>query len=137
MAAADAFSALGAQPMSLWDLIRRALTSCAAAAFLAGCGGEPPTRTPGATLQTLRTSSPASASSKAFRVIYRFAGGRDGDGPAGALIDVGGTMYGVTSGGGHPECLYGDGCGTIYSMSTTGAEKVLRRFAGGADGADP
>ena len=89
-------------------------------------------------MQTPNTRHPASASSNAFNVLYRFAGGSDGVGPAGALIDVNGTLYGVTSaGGGHPACLYGGGCGTVYSVSTTGAEKVLHRFAGGADGADP
>jgi len=46
-------------------------------------------------------------------------------------------LYGTTSAGGHPHCGYGDGCGTIYSLSTTGTETVLHRFAGGSDGWDP
>jgi uncharacterized repeat protein (TIGR03803 family) len=31
----------------------------------------------------------------------------------------------------------GYGCGTVYRVSLTGAEKVLHSFAGGSDGADP
>lgn len=124
--------------MRPWRRFRLALTGCAATACLAGCGGEPPTGTFSANLQTLNARLPERASPQAFHVIYRFSGGRDGAGPAGGLIDVSGTLYGVTSaGGGHPQCLYGTGCGTIFSISTTGAEKVLHRFAGGTDGADP
>jgi uncharacterized repeat protein (TIGR03803 family) len=116
------------------DLGRHALTSFVAAAMLAGCGGsQPPIGTPGAMAQ-----SAAQAYAKSFHVLYRFAGGHDGAGPAGALIDVNGTLYGATSsGGGHPECGYGGGCGTVYSMSTAGPEKVLHRFASGSDGWDP
>lgn len=75
---------------------------------------------------------------RSFRVLYRFAGGRDGAGPGGALIDLNGTLYGTTgAGGGHPQCGYGHGCGTVYSLSATGAEMVLHRFAGGSDGWAP
>ena len=124
----------GARQVRISDLGRHALTSFVAAAMLAGCGGsQPPIGTPGAMAQ-----SAAQAYAKSFHVLYRFAGGHDGAGPAGALIDVNGTLYGATSsGGGHPECGYGGGCGTVYSMSTAGPEKVLHRFASGSDGWDP
>lgn len=39
---------------------------------------------------------------RSFRVLYGFAGGRDGDGPVASLIDVNGTLYGVTAAGGRP-----------------------------------
>ena len=69
------------------------------------------------------------------KVLYRFAGGSDGDTPN-DLVNVKGTLYGTTYYGGGPGCS-GYGCGTVYRISTTGAEKVLYRFAGGSDGAAP
>jgi uncharacterized repeat protein (TIGR03803 family) len=69
-------------------------------------------------------------------VLYRFKSGSDGSQPAASLINVKGTMYGTTVDGGVSRCN-GGGCGTIYSISTTGEEKVLHRFSGGSDGAAP
>jgi uncharacterized repeat protein (TIGR03803 family) len=69
------------------------------------------------------------------KVVYRFKGSSDGANPQAALIDVNGTLYGTTVAGGGLGC-YGSGCGTVYSVSTTGKEKVLHRFHG-ADGASP
>ncbi len=73
------------------------------------------------------------------KVLYSFAGGSDGQGPDAALLNAHGTLYGVTGYGGTSTCrLYGYyGCGTIYSVSTEGAEKVLYAFKGGTDGAFP
>lgn len=71
------------------------------------------------------------------RVIYSFKGQRsDGHHPIGDLIDVDGILYGTTRGGG--SGCYG-GCGTVYSITTSGAEKVLYSFKGGnaADGSEP
>ena len=70
-------------------------------------------------------------------VLYRFEGGSDGAGPESALLDVGGTLYGTTDEGGRSGCGYNVSCGTVYSLSKSGAEKVLYRFAGGSDGAHP
>ncbi len=72
---------------------------------------------------------------RSFKVLYRFPGGRNGALPVASLIDVNGTLYGTTSFGGRLDCP--DSCGTVYSMSKTGVEKVLYRFAGGLDGATP
>jgi uncharacterized repeat protein (TIGR03803 family) len=79
------------------------------------------------------------------RVLYNFQGGSDGALPSSGLIDVNGTLYGTTlrGGGNHvgcsPSCA---GCGTVYSISTTGHEKVLYSFGGsgtfgGANGTSP
>jgi uncharacterized repeat protein (TIGR03803 family) len=73
----------------------------------------------------------------AEKVLYRFNGGSDGASPQGDLIDVGGTLYGTTILGGGSGCYGGDGCGTVYAVTTTGKEKVLYSFAGGSDGARP
>jgi uncharacterized repeat protein (TIGR03803 family) len=70
-------------------------------------------------------------------VLYRFAGGADGWNPGGNLLDVNGTLYGTTAFGGGTGCSSSLGCGTVYSVTTGGKEKVLYRFAGGSDGARP
>jgi|GEM_PF-298264 len=68
------------------------------------------------------------------KVLYRFAGGSDGEAPDAGLIAVNGTLYGTTRYGGGEGCRYAEGCGTVYSVSTTGSEKVLYRFTVGGGG---
>ncbi len=68
----------------------------------------------------------------AERVLYSFTGGNDGIYPNGALIVVGGKLYGTTYQGGAAHS------GLIFSLDpVTGSETVLHTFAGGADGAHP
>ena len=75
--------------------------------------------------------------SGAYKVLYSFKGGADGSNPTGTLLNVKGTLYGVTYGGG-TGCSYGDnGCGTVYSVTKSGLEKVLHTFQGAPDGALP
>jgi uncharacterized repeat protein (TIGR03803 family) len=73
------------------------------------------------------------------RVLHSFrANGTDGEGPEAGLTDVSGMLYGTTiAGGGGSECASGDGCGTVFSITTNGTEKVLYSFGGGSDGASP
>ncbi len=52
-------------------------------------------------------------------VLHNFEGGADGQKPQAGLIDVNGTLYGTTYAGGRSSH------GTVYSISTAGAEKVL------------
>jgi uncharacterized repeat protein (TIGR03803 family) len=67
-------------------------------------------------------------------VLHNFGHGTDGAQPDGELINVKGTLYGTTTyGGGSSKCIYG--CGTVFSASTTGSEKVLHSFKGGSGGA--
>ncbi|HEV3090548.1 MAG TPA: choice-of-anchor tandem repeat GloVer-containing protein [Candidatus Cybelea sp.] len=62
-------------------------------------------------------------------VIYSFKGNPDGAGPRGGLIDVNGTLYGTTRyGGPSGSGCGGNGCGTVFSVTTTGTEKVLHSF---------
>jgi uncharacterized repeat protein (TIGR03803 family) len=66
------------------------------------------------------------------KVLYNVRGGTgigDGAFPRAGLIDVDGVLYGTTYNGGNDNCNYPDGgCGIVYSISTTGSEKVLHRF---------
>jgi uncharacterized repeat protein (TIGR03803 family) len=71
------------------------------------------------------------------KVLYKFKGGlSDGADPIGGLINVNGTLYGTTFAGGGSGCG-GSGCGTVYSLSTSGAERVVYSFKGGSDGDGP
>ncbi|MFY9718316.1 MAG: choice-of-anchor tandem repeat GloVer-containing protein, partial [Candidatus Cybelea sp.] len=74
------------------------------------------------------------------QVIYRFKGGSDGNDPVGNLVNVNGTLYGVTNEGGSksgPCAPPSSGCGTVFKVSTAGDEHVLYRFKGGKDGDYP
>jgi uncharacterized repeat protein (TIGR03803 family) len=71
-------------------------------------------------------------------VLYSFTGGKDGEGPLAApLIGSGGTLYGTTyEGGGGASCGNSFGCGTVFSLSSTGKETVLYAFCKLKDCAD-
>ncbi|MFZ0686144.1 MAG: choice-of-anchor tandem repeat GloVer-containing protein [Terriglobales bacterium] len=68
------------------------------------------------------------------KVLHTFAGGAgDGAGPlAGLVFDKKGNLYGTTVNGG------ADGSGTVFEITSSGTEKLIYSFAGGAgDGAGP
>lgn len=71
------------------------------------------------------------------RTIYSFAGGSDGAGPVGNLVALRGALYGTTTVGGKTACPdnMNSGppptpfnCGTIYTVTLSGAERVLHNF---------
>jgi uncharacterized repeat protein (TIGR03803 family) len=70
----------------------------------------------------------------AFATIYSFKGGAsDGAKPMAAMTNVGGTLYGTTADGGsvdHGACT---NCGTVFSISTSGQEKVRYFFGSKKD----
>ena len=66
------------------------------------------------------------------QVLHSFQKGKgDGQSPRGALVAVGGTLYGTTLGGG------ASGKGTVFAISPSGTENVIYSFKGGKDGATP
>jgi len=66
-------------------------------------------------------------------VLYTFTCGADGGYPvAGVIRDSAGNLYGTTSGGGTANWN-----GVLYRLDTTGKERVLFRFTGGAGGSSP
>jgi len=120
--------------------VRYAFSIGAAAAFLSGCAlpldsaqdrpaqadmpiGSPLSRSPGA------------HTSVAYSVIYSFGGGSDGASPLASLHNVAGTFYGTTASGGGTGC--NSGCGTVFSITSSGTERVLHAFGGSGDGATP
>lgn len=71
-------------------------------------------------------------------ILYSFKGGSDGGDPESSLINVNGTLYGTTTlGGGSGAGCDVFGCGTVYSITPSGKEKVIYAFKGGSDGDDP
>jgi uncharacterized repeat protein (TIGR03803 family) len=107
------------------------LSISAASALLAGCAGsQPPIGAP--------SRLAAAASSVAYKVIYSFKGEADGATPRAALINVNGTLYGTTYAGGRTGCAGPARCGTVFSITPSGTEKVLHAFAAGtSDGSLP
>ncbi|HEY6486724.1 MAG TPA: choice-of-anchor tandem repeat GloVer-containing protein [Candidatus Cybelea sp.] len=78
---------------------------------------------------TVFTISPSGSES----VLYSFKGSPgDGNYPTQeVLLDVSGTLYGTTKRGGTNDR------GTVFSMTTSGAEAVLHSFGGSGDGVFP
>jgi uncharacterized repeat protein (TIGR03803 family) len=67
------------------------------------------------------------------KIVHSFQGGtNDGCRPVAGLVDVGGNLFGTTSQGGDPNSA-----GTIFEITSAGAESVLYFFQGGSDGQDP
>jgi uncharacterized repeat protein (TIGR03803 family) len=68
------------------------------------------------------------------RIVYSFKGGHDGQRPYSGLIFANGLLYGTTNG----TSQGGGGLlGTVFSVTTAGSERVLYRFGGAPDGANP
>jgi uncharacterized repeat protein (TIGR03803 family) len=80
----------------------------------------------------------AITSSGTETVLYSFGASGDGADPMAGLINVDGTLYGTTRNGGIVNSTCGNGCGTVFSITTSGSETVLHSFEGyPSDGAYP
>jgi len=130
--------------MRSWGLARFMLTGCAAAALLPGCGGArqgqsgaPSIGEPGVLPQS--SSLVATSTSATYKIVYRFGSARNGADPNAGLIDVDGKLYGTTSEGGAGPCRVNNkrGCGTVFSLTTGGKEKVIYSFGASPDGNHP
>lgn len=96
-----------------------AFSLSAVAVLLAGCGWSQPIGAPGATPQ----SSQFVPYNERGRLLKNSSSVPDGVGPSSRLVALNGTLYGTTGGGGT------SGDGTVYSITTSGAENVLHSFA--------
>ena len=108
----------------------RWLLSLVCAASVAGCAQGAGTLPVGTAASTRAASAPNHAHAYA-PIVYAFEGSPDGSTPYAGLTDVGGTLYGMTAGGGTANQ------GTVFSVTPGGTETVLHSFAGIPDGALP
>jgi uncharacterized repeat protein (TIGR03803 family) len=71
-------------------------------------------------------------------VLHSF-GVASGDGlsPTSGLINIKGTLYSTTFSGDRAGCFDGLGCGTVFKITTSGAETVLHGFGASGDGQSP
>lgn len=118
------------------ELFRSALI-VSVAAFIAGCGGSA-LRISAPPLFPQAEALPTHAGKAQYRVLFSFGSNvhaYQGFRPEANLINLNGTLYGTTAGGGSGG-LY-NGYGTVFSISPSGKEKVLYSFKGGTDGATP
>jgi uncharacterized repeat protein (TIGR03803 family) len=104
--------------------------------ILTGCSRMPATSSLPATSQATTSRSTSSSN---FQILHVFKAPRDGVVPVGTLLPVSGTLYGTTNFGGDASksCYPGNGCGTVFEMSTPSNESVLYRFKGSATGTRP
>lgn len=104
---------------------RYALWIPAAVLLLTGCGANlsasPGSKYVPSALSFSRGISEASS----YRVLHDFSG-RDGAYPLASLIEVNGTLYGTTTGGGTHGLAPKNG--VVFSISTSGKERVLHDF---------
>lgn len=72
------------------------------------------------------------------KILHNFGEGSDGEYPLANLLDVSGTLYGTTSNGGTNLCGSSEnGCGTVFSVTTSGTYHVLYNFRPGTDAQNP
>jgi uncharacterized repeat protein (TIGR03803 family) len=137
--------------MNSLTVSRCALSVCGAVTLLVGCGGlQPAGVTQGPVPQgqmpenpsrvTGVRQSPRSLRHATEKVLYSFNASStkiDGSNPAAGLTYLKGTLYGTTEEGGAVSCRDIGDCGTVFSITPSGTEKLLHSFKGGNDGASP
>ncbi|MBV8490347.1 MAG: hypothetical protein JO199_07445, partial [Candidatus Eremiobacteraeota bacterium] len=60
------------------------------------------------------------------KIVYNFTGGTDGSFPAAGLTNIGGVLYGTTSGSGYPGTSEGDS--SIFRITTGGTLTSLHAW---------
>jgi len=130
--------------------LRALLTVFFAATLLAACGGgslNPATQN-AASLGAGSHAAGAVAPAARYKSLYAFKGTPDGASPYSGLVALNGTLYGTTLNGSKNYCSGSCGgnncylgCGTVFSVDSTGAEHVVYNFDGnfnsGSDGSWP
>lgn len=103
--------------------------ACFSAALLAACGGSSFSSATPTVAPQIGMQQPLADSH--FKSVYDFEGSPDGGTPYAGLVAANGMLYGTTWGGG------ATGLGTVFEVSTSGAERVLYSFNGPPDGENP
>jgi uncharacterized repeat protein (TIGR03803 family) len=110
----------------------RRVGSALCVVILISCSRIPATSSLPATNQAMKSSAN-------FQTLYEFDNLRGGIVPVGALLPLGGTLYGTTNFGGHPskDCYPARGCGVVFEVNASDEESVLYRFSGDPSGTRP
>lgn len=103
---------------------------CIATCALQAAGTSAASTRPTVPIQAFVRSEPAKPGE--FKAIYQFDG-PSGSMPQSDLLNLGGIFYGTTASGGKPSC----NCGTIFSVTPSGDVRVLYKFQGPPDAAQP
>jgi|HubBroStandDraft_6_1064221.scaffolds.fasta_scaffold42519_2 uncharacterized repeat protein (TIGR03803 family) len=69
--------------------------------------------------------------------LHQFNSYTSGRYPESRLLDVKGTLYGTTAGGGGACSSANGGCGVVFSLNSAGRYAVVHEFTGTADGSQP
>ena len=110
------------------------LAAIVMATLLAACGGS---HFAPSTLTSAALAAKAHSASSTYKLLYSFAGTPDGASPLAGLIAVHGKLYGTTLNGsknycsascGSNDCYLG--CGTVFSVDSSGKERVVYIFNG-------
>lgn len=123
--------------MSISTLSGRGVPALALIAGLSACTGQTATGAfvPAAAAQArppvaAAPAQPDAAAVRAgYKLIYSFKGNPDGEYASGSLAVLEGALFGATDYG-------GTGNGTLFDVSTSGTEHVIRKFSG-ANGTEP
>jgi uncharacterized repeat protein (TIGR03803 family) len=111
----------------------RAVLCVILALSMVGCAREassPPTL-------ALPNEASRSAGSTVYKTLYSFKAASDGFHPTTALVPLHDVFYGTTTSGGYAGSGPCDGCGTVYSITTSGTETVVYKFPGPPGGRGP
>ena len=101
-------------------------------AAIVGCSQSP---APSQFVPRADVASGRVAGASSYRVVHNFGNGTDGSSPQAGLLYANGMLYGTTASGGGGYCGFGGSyCGTVFSLTLDGAEKVLHSFGRGSDG---
>ncbi|HET6276719.1 MAG TPA: choice-of-anchor tandem repeat GloVer-containing protein [Candidatus Cybelea sp.] len=102
-----------------------------ASAVLAACGQSQVPISPPGFMPKGSVARTEHAQSSSYKVLASFDA-TSGTNPEGTLLAANGMLYGTTSGGSGSQAT-----GSVFSVTTAGALKLLHRFGGTPDGAAP
>lgn len=116
-------------------MVRRILSVAAFALLVEGCSGAQTSAIPNpgvnAAQRQLTGHFAGARPAVTESILHEFTSTPDGAGPYAGLVNVKGTLYGTTTGGGTT------GYGTVFKISPSGKLSVLYSFSGTTDGANP
>jgi uncharacterized repeat protein (TIGR03803 family) len=118
----------------------RLLLTSTAVALLNACGASPPSSLPAAGPEGGGPAARGIPDRATFNVLHDFGDSSSNDGlvPLAKLTSVDGVLFGTTEDGGSFTLCSTTGCGTVFSVTTSGKEQVVYNFGSASgDGLNP